>query len=623
VQQHKVHALRRQIARLDRRLRRLETLSRLYARGRAGIVLLGLGLVLLVERLCGTAFGLLTAGVFLAGFPTVVACHNRVKASIVRYTLWRRLKATHLARVLRDWQHIPHTPPAREEPEHVFAVDLNLTGDRSLLHLLDTAMSHGGSARLRTWLLQPVLDAGEIRTRQEQVRELVPLTAFRDHLALCGALVASDPDTRWEEESVLAWLHQQPPPFPLARWVALLGLLAATNIALMSLYALSLVPAWWPLSFALYLVLYLSKHGEARHLFVEAYRLERALEHLRAVLLYLETHRYSGTPRLAKLCAPFWRVARRPSVALQQIIRIAGAAGVQQSNLLGFLVNALVPWDLYFAHRLNQYKASIKADLPVWIDTWYELEALSALANFGALHPDYIFPDVLPVTTSSVQPVLRACGLGHPLLPHERRVCNDFTFAHLGEIALITGSNMSGKSTFLRTLGVNLCLAYAGAPVNATALQTRLLRLFTCIKVSDSVTDGISYFYAEVRRLKALLRACEAEEPIPLCFLIDEIFRGTNNRERLVGSRAYIHALARGHGVGAISTHDLELVTLADTIPGIRNYHFREEVHNGRMVFDYRLRPGPCPTTNALQIMRMEGLPIAEAPTFEKMPDLL
>ena len=398
MQQRKVHFLRRQIARLDQRLLRLDTMSRLYAKGRAGIVLLGLGTVLLVERLGGTALGLLTAGIFLAGFLVAVAFHNRVKAGIVRYTIWRRLKATHLARVRRDWDHIPPTSQAREEPEHVFAADLNLTGDRSLLHLLDTTTSHGGSARLRTWFLQPVLDAGEIHTRQEQVRELVPLTAFRDHLALCGALVARDPDTRWQEESVLAWLHQQSPPFPLARWVGLLGLLAATNIVLMSLYALSLLPAWWSLSLPLYLVLYLYKHGEAHALFVDAYRLEQALEHLRAVLLYLETHRYSGTPRLAGLCTPFWRAARRPSVALKQIIRIAGAAGVQQSNLLGFLINALVPWDLYFAHRLNQYKETIKTDLPVWIDTWYELEALNALANFGSLHPDYVFPDVLSVS---------------------------------------------------------------------------------------------------------------------------------------------------------------------------------------------------------------------------------
>ena len=613
MQQRKIHALRRQLVRLEQRLLRLDTVSRLYARGRAGMVLLGLGTVLIVERFGGTALGLLAAGILLAGFLGVVACHNRVKTRILRYTIWRHLKATHIARLLRDWAHIAHSAPAFAEPEHVFAADLNLTGERSLLHLLDTTTSHGGHRRLRTWLLQPRLDAAEIRTRQEQVRELVPLAAFRDHLALCGALVAGAPEARWDEASVLSWLHQQTTRPSLVWWVGLLGLLAATNIVLMSLYALSLVPAWWSLSLSLYLILYLYKHGEAHALFVEAYRLEQALEHLRAVLLYLENHKYSGTPHLAKLCAPFWRTVQRPSVALKQIIRIAGAAGVQQSNLLGFLVNALVPWDLYFAHRLNQYKEAIKTDLPVWIDTWYELEALNALANFGYLHPDYVFPDVLPVTTPLVQPVVHACALGHPLLPSEECVSNDFTLTHLGEIALITGSNMSGKSTFLRTLGVNLCLTYAGAPVHATALQTVLLRLFTCIKVSDSVTDGISYFYAEVRRLKALLRALDAAEPVPLCFLIDEIFRGTNNRERLIGSRAYISALTRGHGVGVISTHDLELVTLPDTVPNIHNYHFREEVHAGRMVFDYQLRPGPCPTTNALRIMQMEGLPIAEA----------
>ena len=137
------------------------------------------------------------------------------------------------------------------------------------------------------------------------------------------------------------------------------------------------------------------------------------------------------------------------------------------------------------------------------------------------------------------------------------------------------------------------------------------LRLFTCIQVADSVTDGISYFYAEVRRLKALLDALNGEDGPPLLFLIDEIFRGTNNHERLAGSRDYIRALAKGRGVGAISTHDLELIGMADDVPGIRNFHFREEISDGRMVFDYRLRPGPCPTTNALKIMRVAGLPVS------------
>jgi len=169
---------------------------------------------------------------------------------------------------------------------------------------------------------------------------------------------------------------------------------------------------------------------------------------------------------------------------------------------------------------------------------------------------------------------------------------------------------MSGKSTFLRTLGTNLCLAYAGGPVNASSLQASLFKLYTCIKVSDSVTDGYSYFYAEVRRLKGLLTELERSSDFPLFFLIDEIFKGTNNRERQIGSRAYIQALVGQNCMGVISTHDLELVNLADTLPGIKNYHFKEDVIDGRMVFDYVLRPGPSPTTNALKIMQMEGLPV-------------
>jgi DNA mismatch repair ATPase MutS len=164
----------------------------------------------------------------------------------------------------------------------------------------------------------------------------------------------------------------------------------------------------------------------------------------------------------------------------------------------------------------------------------------------------------------------------------------------------------------LRTLGVNLCLAYAGAPVDAHKFQTTLFRVFTCIRVSDSVTDGYSYFYAEVKRLKALLVELEQADSFPLFFLIDEIFKGTNNRERLIGSRAYIKALVGRNCIGVISTHDLELVKLADALPQVTNMHFREEVIDAHMVFDYILRPGPSPTTNALKIMHMEGLPVSE-----------
>jgi MutS domain V len=608
--QAKLQALRRHLARLERRLKHLDTLSQRYSRVRWGIVLVGILTTLLVNRTLG-AWDWIAAGVFVALFLLVASSHGRVKESITRHQFWHRLKATHVARMTRDWTHLPLPLVVPSEGDHPFATDLNLSGARSLHQLLDTTMSRGGSERLRKWLLHLLIEPEDVRARQDMVRELVPLAAFRDRLALHGARVASNPDERWEGEHVLAWLERHPIHTSLAPWVLLLAGLACLNIVFYVLHVLALVPVLWPFSLVLYLGLYMVKSSEIRDFFEDAFRLEKTLNQFRAILVYLETWQYDRTPHLANLCAPFWRAEKRPSVYLRRIVRIAGAASAQKANVLGLLLNALVPWDLYFAYRFSQYKEEVKAHLPVWIETWYELEALNALANFGYLHPDNVFPEVLPLAVVGKQPVLRACDLGHPLLPDAVQVCNDFTLENVGEIIMITGSNMSGKSTFLRTLGVNLCLAYAGAPVNASVFSTIPFRLFTCITVSDSVTDGISYFYAEVRRLKALLQAFVAEHAYPLFFLIDEIFRGTNNRERLIGSHAYLQTLTGGNGVGVVSTHDLDLVTLARENPGIRNYHFREDIRDGRMVFDYRLRPGPCPTTNALKIMQMEGLPVA------------
>jgi DNA mismatch repair ATPase MutS len=200
------------------------------------------------------------------------------------------------------------------------------------------------------------------------------------------------------------------------------------------------------------------------------------------------------------------------------------------------------------------------------------------------------------------------------LIPPAARVTNDFEIRSPGEVEILTGSNMAGKSTFLKTIGMNLCLAYAGAPVIASCLRAQPLRLYACIRITDSIVDGFSYFYAEVKCLKGLLEALEAADDLPLLFLVDEIYRGTNNRERFIGSRAFIRAVLGKRGVGLIATHDLELAHLAEANALAHNYHFRDDVRDGRLVFDYRLREGPCPTTNALKIMELEGLPVDETP---------
>jgi DNA mismatch repair ATPase MutS len=316
-------------------------------------------------------------------------------------------------------------------------------------------------------------------------------------------------------------------------------------------------------------------------------------------------------PHLAQLCTPFLDPAHRPSLYFARIGRVVAAMGLRANPLLAFLLNALLPWDFYFAYRLSRYKADLAGRVPSWLEIWFDLEALSSLANLAYLNPGYVLPAFLPAVKDG-QPLFRAQSLGHPLIPAGEKVCNDFSVPELGRVAVITGSNMAGKTVFMKTVGVNLALAQAGGPVDAASLETLPFRLFTSMRIADSVTDGISYFYAEVRRLKALLAELEADQTWPLFYFIDEILRGTNNRERRLGSRAYVSALAGRRGVGLIATHDLELAGLADEVPQVRNYHFRDQVADGRMIFDYLLRPGPSPTTNALRIMQMEGLPVPE-----------
>jgi len=239
------------------------------------------------------------------------------------------------------------------------------------------------------------------------------------------------------------------------------------------------------------------------------------------------------------------------------------------------------------------------------------LEALNSLANFAYLNPEYSFPEISK--NKNGKSVLYSENIGHPLIPFDVKVTNDYSIQKKNEVLIITGSNMSGKSTFLKTIGVNLCLAYAGAPANADMFRVSLFRLFTCIKVSDSITDGISYFYAEVKRLKEMLNELEKPSTKPIFFLIDEIFGGTNNKERSIGSRAYLKTVSKMETFGIVATHDLNLIELEKEINNITNYHFREEIINEKMVFDYKLHPGPCPTTNAIKVMQLAGLPT----TFE------
>ncbi|MDM8528955.1 hypothetical protein QUF58_12210 [Anaerolineales bacterium HSG24] len=593
------------IARLDT----LKQLSNRYAWARLVIFLVAVVVLLLALYLgVGWLGGLMIVALFSGLFSLTVAYHRRVKRSVKRHTAYLDLQTSQIARLALDWPNIPYFSNRQPDYQHAFEIDLDLLGPQSLHHLLDTTVSFEAGQLLANWLtaLQPNPD--EITRRQALVQELTPRFLFRNRLLL-SAVVAGHGRKMWGAQGLMAWLEQVVSLDSLRFWLQITSGMAVLNLILFSLDQLGILPFWWQITFIFYLGVIMAKAALTGHVFNEAIRVQETLHQLTAIFEQLTRFSYQQTPHLQQLCAPFFTPTQRPADHFGQLTRTLFLVGLRGNPITWLLFNSIVPWDLFVAYRLEQQKQRMATQAETWLTGWFELEALSALANFAHLHPDYTMPHLLKSLPDDGS-VFQATAIGHPLIAAPEKICNDYTINKLGDISLITGSNMAGKSTFLRTVGLNLALTYAGGPVNATRLQTIPFRLFTCIKVSDSVTSRVSYFYAEVKRLKQLLSTLQTEADTPLFFFIDEIFRGTNNRERRIGSWAYIEALVGNNGVGLISTHDLELTKLAEQFAQVENYHFRDDVQTDQMVFDYLLRDGPCPTTNALKLMRLEGLPI-------------
>jgi hypothetical protein len=603
--------IRCHIQHMERVLARCENINRRFIWGRLS-AFLSIGLATwCAATVGGSRAGWLAFVSTVVIFFTIIALHRRLDLWSARFRAWNEIYTQELARLTLDWDLIP--PPAAlfNEECQPLALDLDLTGSRSLHHLIDTAISRQGSKLLADWLTNDTPDVEQISVRQAVVSELAGLHRFRKRLALLFRMISKEP---LDDVRLLGWLQT---PFPgqiLNRVLPVATLLGMVNIGLFYLNIAGILPAYWVLSGFLYAVIYASNYGSIGLYLDAVRRLDSELRKYQGLLQYLETYPLGKHLHLTKICSPFRESPLRPTRILRRVRLLTTAAGLNNNPVLGLLVNLLVPWNLWTAVLISRYRKRMACLLPVWLDTFHMLEALISLGTFTSLHPDYKFPDI----HADAWPVLEFRSLGHPLLAPERKVSNDFQIETLGDLSIITGSNMAGKSTFIRTIGVNLCLAYAGGPVNADYFRCLPFRLYTCIRINDSLGDGFSYFYAEVKRLKGLLEALKPDENSdhgatnqPMLYLIDEIFRGTNNRERMIGSRAYVKTLIGTKGIGLIATHDLDLAHLADTYPQVHNFHFRDAVQEGKLVFDYIIRPGPSPTTNALKIMQMEGLPVS------------
>ncbi|HSF68148.1 MAG TPA: MutS family DNA mismatch repair protein [Nitrospiraceae bacterium] len=608
----KARSFMRLVDKLDRLIALATASSSTFTRWRLILFIVGTICTVVLYKMGWYQAGNGSLIAFITLFLTVAAYHNRLESRLHRLRLWKQIKLVHLARLRLDWNHIPARPSSTPD-NHPYAKDLDLVGSHSLLHLLDTTVSSYGQSRLASWFLEQPPGPDQWLIRRRLVQELIPRSLFRDRLGLEGQLIGDQEINGRRLEAVL----QHAVGFPhLAIVLAIQILLAIATFGLGLSALLNWLPNYWMWPFAAYVLLYFwTDQGE--ELLEHAVGVHFELEKLGAVLGFVERHAKPKHSALAGLWTPLLAPDVNPPRLVRQAARTLHAISVKAHPLIHLIVNLLCPWDLWFTYRLRRIQAQVADHLPTWLDRLAEVEAASALATFAALHPSYCWPALLSADQrrNGAQAMLSTKGLAHPLIQETNRVANDLTLDALGTILLVTGSNMSGKSTFLRTLGINLCLAQAGAPVCAALFEWTWVRIATCIRVDDSLEAGLSFFYAEVKRLKSLLDATSDRSGAPVLFLIDEIFKGTNNRERLIGSRSYISTLAEGNGFGLVTTHDLELTDLDKTVPKLRNAHFQETVAAGALQFDYKLRAGPSPSTNALRIMELEGLPVPKGET--------
>jgi len=490
--------------------------------------------------------------------------------------------------------------------QHPYAYDLDVFGNHSLFQNMNRTATYIGKKTLAQQCVR-LLPNEEIIRNQEAVKELADKLDWRQEFL---ALAKISQDTKSAYESLLKWSKSNSTPLSKGTvWISILSPVLFLGAAV----------AYWITSNVVYLnvlsFIFIFNLGFLGR-FMKRIQLEIAhssnidtiISHYGLLLQKIEKEDFKAE-KLIRLQKQLMYQNEKASVHLKQLASLFSSMDTIQNLITGVAFNGTFLFNLHIFKALIVWKNQHAAVLENWLVVMGEFEMLNSLANVSYNNPDFVFPEL------NTNYEISFSNLSHPLLSKKNRVGNDIDFQPQS-FMILTGSNMSGKSTFLRSVGINLCLAYAGAPVNAGKFGAPLYDLFTCIKVNDSVVDGISYFYAEVKKLKTLLdkfdRASEQNNinELKKFFLIDEIFKGTNNKERLTGSKAFVKELARKGATGFVTTHDLELINLEKEIPVIENYHFREEIVNDKMEFDYRIHKGPCPTTNALKIMKLSGLPV-------------
>ncbi len=530
-------------------------------------------------------------------FVALVVVHQRTRQAARRAGRSVRFYEAGIARLEHTFAGKGVTGERFLDPVHPYAADLDLFGRGSLFELLCTARTQAGEETLARWLLAPA-PVAEVRCRQQAVDELRARLDLREDVALLGEDVRGAVDPA----SLLAWAADPPWQVTIGERVLGLVLPVLTCLGFAAFDQrwtgpwLMIIAGAAQVAFALRLrpkVLFALRRSSqpAVHLAL-----------LADLLTVLERERFAA-PGLVALQEAVQSAGAPPSRRIARLQRLVNLLDAHRNQVFA-LVSFVLLWRTNFALAIEAWRAESGPAVPRWLAAIGELEALLALASHAFEHPQDPFPEL-----ADGPPRFQAVALGHPLIPPDRCVRNAVALDDTQRVLIVSGSNMSGKSTLLRTVGVNVTLALAGAPVRAERLVLTPLAVGAAIRVTDSLQDGTSRFYAEVKRLSQIVAI--GRGPLPLVFLLDEILSGTNSHDRAIGAEAIVRSLAASGALGLVTTHDLALARITDTLgaPAV-NVHFEDHLEDGQMCFDYRMRPGVVTKSNALALMRAVGLDV-------------
>lgn len=534
----------------------------------------------------------------VAAFVAVAVWHDRVLRAADCMTRAVAFFDNGIARLEDRWHANGETGARFLDENHLYARDLDLFGPGSLFQLLSCARTHLGEDLLARWLMSPA-SLPTVRLRQEAIADLRSELDFREALATAGG-ASRDIDT----VALSAWASVSAAPESL-------GLRMAVVVLAVAIIATGI---WWaiggpiaPVLIAILLKMVLTRPSRERVAqVVRGVEMPlRQLDILADTLALIEQGRFRS-PRLAAIQSEMMSQGIVPSDAIRRLKRLSDLLDWRRNTIFA-PISAAVSWPLHIASAIESWRREFGRKVLAWLSAVAEYEALSSFAAYAYEHLEDPFPEFLDDGPARFE----GSRLGHPLVPVARMVRNDVFLTTQVRLLIVSGSNMSGKSTLLRTVGLNVVLAMAGAPVRAERLVMTPLSVGATLHVHDSLQAGRSRFFAEISRIRAIVDLT-GKRPEPI-FLLDELFQGTNSHDRKIGAEALLNSLVERGAIGLTTTHDLALTAIADQSGGrVVNVHFEDQLQAGELVFDYRMKPGPVTHSNALALMRAVGLPVEQ-----------